>query len=229
MRPATALTAASGAAGLLLLAALGASWRGELTTRPSPSPPPPPSPGPELTELPSVSPEPTASVEAPTDDAVVYTIDTWVGPALLLLLAILAAVVLILVLRHLRPSEMTSYQGDLIETTTLATAAEVPDLTSSLASARSALGGSGPPRDAVVAAWVALEEGAVQLDAGRRPSQTPTEFTLDLLSRTSAEPDAVEALRQVYLAARFSTAPVTPDDVETAREALTRIEATWRG
>jgi hypothetical protein len=82
-----------------------------------------------------------------------------------------------------------------------------------------------PPRDAVVAAWVALEDAAALAGARRDPAQTPTEFTVAVLGRTPADPGAVAVLRRLYQRARFSRADVSAHDVEDARSALRRLSA----
>lgn len=87
------------------------------------------------------------------------------------------------------------------------------------------LGASGPPRDAVVAAWMELEAVAERVGVERAPAQTPTEFTAGLLAATAAPADAVTQLRGRYHAARFSDHAVTSDDVAQARDALRRIAA----
>jgi len=85
------------------------------------------------------------------------------------------------------------------------------------------LDAAGPPRDAVVAAWMELEAAALRVGIERDPAQTPTEFTAQLLSATLAPADAVAALRGRYHAARFSEHDVTSQDVAQARDALARI------
>lgn len=80
-----------------------------------------------------------------------------------------------------------------------------------------------PPGDAVIAAWLTLERAAEDSGVPRRPHQTPTEFTGDLLLRYRVDEDATGALRRVYQRARFGTAAVTPADVRTATEALERV------
>ncbi|MCF4120841.1 DUF4129 domain-containing protein [Antribacter sp. KLBMP9083] len=79
------------------------------------------------------------------------------------------------------------------------------------------------PRNAVVAAWVALEEEAARQGTDRDPAQTPTEFAGVLLDRTPAPADAVGRLRDLYHLARFTSRPVTPDQAAGARQALADI------
>ncbi|RKT52532.1 DUF4129 domain-containing protein [Saccharothrix australiensis] len=94
--------------------------------------------------------------------------------------------------------------------------------------ARRALAGieartAGPPRDAVVSAWLTLEEAAADSGAARAPHETPTEFTGALLARHRVDATATAELRSVYQRARFGVADVTDDDARTARDALRRI------
>ncbi len=80
-----------------------------------------------------------------------------------------------------------------------------------------------PPGDAVIAAWVALEHAAERSGLERDPAATATEFTLELLDATQADPGASRTLLDLYLAARYSDHRVTPADVEVARGALAQI------
>ena len=57
--------------------------------------------------------------------------------------------------------------------------------------------------DAVIAAWMELERAATAAGSGRRPSATPTEFTVALLKRHDADADAMAALLAIYHRARF--------------------------
>ncbi|MBC7291712.1 MAG: DUF4129 domain-containing protein, partial [Actinotalea sp.] len=73
------------------------------------------------------------------------------------------------------------------------------------------------PVDAVIAAWVRLEEAAAASGVERHPAATPTEFTVAVLERTSADRSAVQTLLGLYLRARFGDERLTADDVATAR------------
>ncbi|MDM7830015.1 DUF4129 domain-containing protein [Cellulomonas edaphi] len=77
-----------------------------------------------------------------------------------------------------------------------------------------------PPGDAVVAAWVALEEAAARSEVVRDRAETATEFTVDVLGSTMADPAATRRLLGLYLQARYSEHAVTGDEVAAAREAL---------
>ena len=88
---------------------------------------------------------------------------------------------------------------------------------------------SGPPSDAVVAAWVRLEEAAAESGAPRAPHQTPTEFTTALLAEHVADDRAVGRLRGLYQRARFGrSGAITEADADDARSALGAILDGWR-
>jgi hypothetical protein len=85
----------------------------------------------------------------------------------------------------------------------------------------------GPPSDAVIAAWVQLEEAAAAGGTGRAPHQTPSEFTETVLYQHNADAEALKDLRKLYHRARFGKPEtVTPEDVTAARTALERIGMT---
>lgn len=82
----------------------------------------------------------------------------------------------------------------------------------------------GSPRDAVIQAWVILENATYD---GRPPHQTATEFTVSLLARETADEKALWDLRTLYHRARFGHHG-DEDDATRAGHALDRILATIR-
>ena len=80
-----------------------------------------------------------------------------------------------------------------------------------------------PPGDAVIAAWVALEASAERSGLVRDRAQTATEFTVEVLDATRADPEATRVLLQLYLAARYSEHVLTSRDVDQARSSLAAI------
>ena len=85
---------------------------------------------------------------------------------------------------------------------------------------------SGPPSDAVVAAWLDLEEAAASSGAPRQDHETPTEFTGALLTRYEVDAAAATTLRGLYQRARFGAPDrVTAEDAATAAEAMERVVA----
>jgi hypothetical protein len=93
--------------------------------------------------------------------------------------------------------------------------------------ARLSLASIAEPTDAVIAAWLSLEDAAAESGVRRHPAQTPTEFTLGVLTATKADADATRELLALYHLARFSTHPVTAEDVERASRCLGAIAASW--
>jgi hypothetical protein len=82
----------------------------------------------------------------------------------------------------------------------------------------------GPPSDAVVAAWLRLEEAAAGSGLARLAHQTPTEFTDALRTRDGSVEPALDELRRLYQRARFArSAAIGPDEVTAARAALDEI------
>lgn len=111
---------------------------------------------------------------------------------------------------------------------TAAVGVDVPDvdaLREGVAAAAAHLAGAGRPVDAVIAAWVRLEEAAAASGLPRDPAATPTEFTLAVLDRTRADRGASRVLLDLYLRARFGEEHLTVDDVASARAAVATLAA----
>ena len=77
--------------------------------------------------------------------------------------------------------------------------------------------------DAVIQAWLALEEVAGRHGVRRRSPQTPTEFTAELLDRSDVPAPSTAELRQLYWQARFSELVTTETDRQQARHCLEDI------
>jgi len=103
----------------------------------------------------------------------------------------------------------------------------LPYLRRGLRRALDALGEDRPPRDAIVQAWLGLQEAAEDAGFQRGDSETPTEFTTRILRRVSVDPVALSTLRRLYLAVRFGEAEATRDDVAAARRSLETLQAQW--
>lgn len=177
---------------------------------------PPPSP----TTTPSSEPQP---LDEPTTD------NRWVALVMAVLLGLLVAALLGLATRKLlailrgqidtTPDNLTGGTG----TATPDDAVDLPELQDAVTRALAHLDGHARPRDAVVAAWVALEEAAARAGTHRDPAQTPTEFTGTVLANTPAPPAAVARLRTLYQRARFTDRPIDRTAVTQARTALADI------
>jgi hypothetical protein len=83
------------------------------------------------------------------------------------------------------------------------------------------------PADAIVRAWLGLQETAEESGIVRRPAETPTEFTSRILGRAFADDRAIRTLLRLYLRTRFGDHPVTTEDVAAVRWALEELVRTW--
>jgi hypothetical protein len=83
------------------------------------------------------------------------------------------------------------------------------------------------PADAIVRAWLGLQETAQESGIVRQPAETPTEFTSRILSRAFADDRAIRTLLRLYLRTRFGDHPVTTEDVAAVRAALQELVRTW--
>lgn len=81
----------------------------------------------------------------------------------------------------------------------------------------------GNTKDAVIAAWMQLEQAATAAGSGRPASSTPTEFTVVLLKRYAVDADAMTALLDLYHRARFGGQTLPPSVVDEALAAVRTI------
>jgi hypothetical protein len=105
--------------------------------------------------------------------------------------------------------------------------ADTPALRSGVEVALQMLDEQREPADAIVRAWLGLQETAEESGIVRRPSETATEFTSRILGRAVVDDRAVRTLLRLYLRTRFGDHPVTSDDVAAARVALHELVRTW--
>jgi len=85
------------------------------------------------------------------------------------------------------------------------------------------------PTDAVILAWLALEDAANRHGMARDPAQTPTEFTVKLLDASAVPGADTVNLRTLYLRTRFSKLAATTQDVRDARAWLLHIARAMDG
>ncbi len=84
------------------------------------------------------------------------------------------------------------------------------------------------PSDAIVAAWVGLEESASGAGIVRGVSETPAEFTVRVVARTDSVATEARTLLALYERVRFGGVRATEVERATARSALDVIEREWR-
>jgi hypothetical protein len=83
------------------------------------------------------------------------------------------------------------------------------------------------PSDAIIGAWLALEEAASRHGVVRQVWQTPTEFTRTVFRLGDRVGQPLDNLRRLYARARFSDQPSSSADVDAAQQALTEIRRSW--
>ena len=92
-----------------------------------------------------------------------------------------------------------------------------------------ALLAGGSPRNGIVACWHEFEQTAARRGLARKPWQTSSEFTLQILDLVSADGGAVGRLAGLYREARFSDHEVTEADRSRARHELDTILGSLAG
>jgi len=84
------------------------------------------------------------------------------------------------------------------------------------------------PGDAIVAAWIGLEETADDSGTARGLSETPAEFTLRILQRRPGVAEPAVRLLRLYEGVRFGGRTASENDRAQAHAALVEIERGWR-
>lgn len=87
---------------------------------------------------------------------------------------------------------------------------------------------TGEPRNAVVACWVALEDGLAASGIVPERSETSLELTLRVLTRWEVDRVTLSSLADLYREARFSRHPITEAQRGAAIAALNEIHASLR-
>ncbi|GIG21939.1 hypothetical protein Cch01nite_26630 [Cellulomonas chitinilytica] len=162
----------------------------------------------------------------PSDEG---TAPPWVTFVVLVLLTVVVVVLLLVLVRWLARLLRAHLQPLSVDHSPPAEAVDetadrwVPAMQDGVRRATQELDDEQPPGDAVIAAWVALEHAAASGGLVRDRAETATEFTVEVLDATSADPTATRTLLDLYLAARYSRHPLTARDVARARTSLATI------
>ncbi|GEL98531.1 DUF4129 domain-containing protein [Cellulomonas terrae] len=184
--------------------------------------------------IPTFAPPTTTGTPIPVEqaldgDRVDPQVQRWVYLVVLFVAALLLAVALGLLVRWIRrlldqraPHDTDAADPD-VELTGDVQDAATPALREGVRRAAQVLEEEVPPGDAVIAAWVALEASAQRSGLVRDRAETATEFTVEVLDTTRADPGATRVLLDLYLAARYSEHVLTPRDVDQARTSLAAI------
>lgn len=153
----------------------------------------------------------------------------WLLPVLWALLVVAVVVVAFVVWRLLPRRTPKTRSSAVLGAHVLGQPVEesAPAVQQGLGTAQHLLATVTDPTDAVLAAWVALEQAADRSGHPRRPADTPTEFTVEVLSATPADRAAVRTLLGLYHRARFSDTGVGPGAVTEARRCLDALARSW--
>ncbi len=219
--------------GLFVIMMITASMQGTPTIMP-PHDPLDLSPAKPLEE----SSSPMPSMEPLPPDPASDAITAVVGSILLALLAALVAVIVVLVVRAIarawqeRPMKMTDgieVGGDLDSQSHHAEPESVaPAIRRGIAGALHVIDDRAVANDAIVAAWLGLEESAEDAGMTRGASETPAEFALRIMSRRAGITEAARELLRLYERVRFGGYEAVESDRDSARASLRRIEEGWR-
>ena len=83
------------------------------------------------------------------------------------------------------------------------------------------------PHDAIVKAWLGLQDAASSSGVRRRPAETPAEYTARIVTRFGADREAAATLLALYQGVRFGSHPVDETTVLRARGCLNRLRESW--
>lgn len=220
------------ACGLFLIMMIAASVQGV----PMITPPQNPAALPSATPLEESSPMPSmAPVQPdPTSDAVAALI--WFVFLALVAAAIVLIVVLVVraVARAWRERPLRTTDGSEVgaDADALAQPAEpeasAPVIRRGIAGALRIIDDRPLPNDAIIAAWLGLEESAAEAGITRGVSETPAEFALRIMTQRAGITEAARDLLRLYERVRFGGYIALEQDRDSARTSLQRIEEGWR-
>ncbi|MBP2437833.1 DUF4129 domain-containing protein [Microbacterium amylolyticum] len=184
---------------------------------------------PEGEVLPAVTMSPSFEYEVTSNE---------VPSSVMLVLAVLAGLALVVVLFSvaralLRQRPRARQEGIAIDDELTPVVAEarmpvsVPAIRRGIEGALARLDDDRPTSDAIIAAWVGLEESADDAGQSRGISETAGEFTSRILQeRPGAEAD-IRSLLFLYESVRFGGVTASDADRTAARAALERIREAW--
>ncbi|WP_448720667.1 DUF4129 domain-containing protein [Microbacterium natoriense] len=220
--------------GLFCVVMIAAALQGAPSIRPisSTSEPLPAEPLPEISGTPSPTPTP------PPEPGVVAGVLGAIMLGILVLLCLVGLVLLVLwVIRMLilwRDRPLPHRDGGAVGLAPGDAPSDVEPhvveaaIRRGIAGALEEIEGHAVPAEAIVAAWIGLEESAADAGITRGQSETPGEFTVRIISRRSGISADAQTLLRLYERVRFGTYVAVEDDRSVARAALQSIEAGWR-
>ncbi|WP_194419875.1 DUF4129 domain-containing protein [Microbacterium abyssi] len=222
----------AGLLGLFAIVMLAASVQGTPTIRP-----------PDLAQVdgePFEVPEPTASPSgspAPLPEPGSDLVEAIIGVIFLIFALVAATLIAILVVRALmrawreRPLQRRDDGGVAFEMSGEGLQepdAAAPAIRRGIDGALRSIEERATPTEAIIAAWVGLEESAADAGLTRGRSETPAEFALRIITRRAGITQAATELLRLYERVRFGGHVADEVDRAAARAALKTIEEGWR-
>ncbi len=174
---------------------------------------------------------PTASASPPPEIEDVEPEETEKSNVVLKALGFVAFLVLLALLR-VAQRKLTSFLGERRATERLARSGSeleeapelneqlIPEVHTALSLGLDLVRSQMPPRNAIVAAWQALEAAAENSGFERSPSFTPTEFTVGILEDLDLPSQELTDLLRLFHQARFTDHEITELDAQRASEIL---------
>lgn len=227
---ATRWLVSSGVIVLFLIATLAAAVAGHPVFTPGE---PDPEPLPQPTAPQTVPPMGIGEPQQQSDDLLLRIIG--IVMVVLVVAAAVAALVMLVraVLLHWRSRPLRRAEGAATDVAMNAeavteSAPDAPTMRRGIAAARAAIDLPSDAGDAIIAAWVGLEETAIDSGVGRGRSETPAEFTLRILLRRPGIEEPARRLLRLYESVRFGGHRADAAMREDAARALAEIEEGWR-
>ncbi|WP_460795014.1 DUF4129 domain-containing protein [Microbacterium sp. GXF0217] len=218
---------------LLLVVMVAASLQGHARFEPpdfdaAPAPLPTMADDPAQTPLPLPTQTPLSTNE---------TAATVVSIILLVITAVVGALLLFLVIRALLrawaariPRREVDQAGD--ESFAVSSDPDpetaAPAIRRGIAAALRVIDEHAAPSDAIIAAWVGLEESAAEAGITRGRTETPAEFTLRVITHRADVAADARTLLGLYERVRFAGRTADEADRAQARQTLAAIQEGWR-
>ncbi len=153
-----------------------------------------------------------------------YEAPFWLDTLATVMLWVMSAFLIALILRRLRIIRREKLLKSRVEGISPQPVEPVtptdPELLADELDERLAALAGGSPRNAIVAAWIALETAAERAGIERLETETPTEFTSRALRSYHLDEDALQRLADLYREARFSRHRLTEHHLTQARDCL---------
>ncbi|GAB3598811.1 DUF4129 domain-containing protein [Microbacterium tumbae] len=105
---------------------------------------------------------------------------------------------------------------------------DAPIVRRGIAGALDAVDATADPGDAIVAAWLGLEQSAERAGHTRGAAETAAEFTVRIVAARRSSAGDIRALLRLYENVRFGGIAATERERGIARELLRSIEEHWR-